>query len=81
MSSIEELGYLNQTSLLWKDLKIREAMSNVGQNDRLSFVSLYYQINDGRTAIESVVACVLINSGSQPRVQGNTKEGHVTFVK
>ena len=51
MSSVEELGYLNQTSLLWKDLKIREAMSKVGQNDRLSFVSLYYQINDGRTAI------------------------------
>ena len=51
MSSVKELGYLNQTSLLWKDLKIREAMSKVGQNDRLSFVSLYYQINDGRTAI------------------------------
>ena len=44
MPSIRELGYWNQTSLLSKDFKIR------GVNDRLSFVSLSHQINDGGTA-------------------------------
>ena len=50
MASIKELGYLHQTSLLWKDIKIRRVISNAGLNDRLSFVRLYYQINEGRTA-------------------------------
>ena len=50
MRSIEELAYLNQTSLLRKDTKIRGVMSNAGQSDRLSFVSFSHQINDGRTA-------------------------------
>ena len=48
-SSIRGLGYLNQTSLLRKDFKIRGVISNIGHKDRLSFVSLFYQINDGRT--------------------------------
>ena len=75
MPSIRELGYLNQTSLLRKDFKIRGVISNAGQKDRLNFVSLSHQINDKRTsgysekimagrcipfkAGESVVACVL----------------------
>ena len=50
MAPFKELGYLNQASLLWKDIKIRRVISNAGQNDRLSFVRLYYQINNGRTA-------------------------------
>ena len=41
---------MNQISLLKKDIKIRGVISNAGQNDRLSFVSLSHQINDGRTA-------------------------------
>ena len=28
MSSIKQLGHLNQTSLLWKDIKIRGVISN-----------------------------------------------------
>ena len=50
MPSIRELGYLIQISLLKKGIKIRGVISNAGQNDRLSFVSLSHQINDGRTA-------------------------------
>ena len=49
MPSIRELGYLNQTSLLRKDFKIGRVLTNAGQNDRLSFVSLSHQINDGST--------------------------------
>ena len=41
---------LNQTSLLRKDFKIRGVIGNAGQKDRLSFVSLSHQINNGRTA-------------------------------
>lgn len=48
-SSIRGLGYLIQTSLLRRDFKIRGVISNTGHKDRLSFVSLFYQINDGRT--------------------------------
>ena len=40
---------LNQTSLLWKDFQIRGVISNAGQKDWLSFVSLSHQIHDGRT--------------------------------
>ena len=43
-------GYLGQTSLLRKDFKIRGIIDNSGQKDRTSFVSLTYQISDGRTA-------------------------------
>ena len=43
-------GYLVQASLLRKDFKIRGIISNSGQKDRISFVSLTHQINDGRTA-------------------------------
>ena len=49
MPSIRGLGFLNQTNLLRKGFKIRGVISNAGQNDRLSFVSLSHQINDGRT--------------------------------
>ena len=47
--SIREFAYLNQTSLLKKDFKIGEVISNAGQNDRLSFVSLSHHIIDGST--------------------------------
>ena len=50
MPSIIDLGYLNKTSLLRKDFKIEGVIGNAGLNDRLSFVSLSHQINDGRTA-------------------------------
>ena len=50
MPSIRDLGYLNKTSLLRKDFKIGGVIGNAGQNDRLSFISLSHQINDGRTA-------------------------------
>ena len=50
MLSIRELGYLNQTSLLMKDVKIWGVIGNAGQKDRLSFVSLSHQINDGKAA-------------------------------
>ena len=40
MSSIRELGYLNQTSLLRKNFKIRGLIVNAGQIIWLSFVSL-----------------------------------------
>ena len=39
MSSIRELGYLNQTSLLRKNFKIRGVIDNAGQI-MLSFISL-----------------------------------------
>ena len=50
MPCIRELGYLNQTSLLRKDLKIRTVIGNAGKKDRLSFVSLSHQINDGKAS-------------------------------
>ena len=43
-------GYLGQPSLLRKDFKIRGIIGNSGQKDRINFVSLAHQINDGRTA-------------------------------
>ena len=43
-------GYLDQSSLLRKDFKIRGIIGNLRQKDRISFVSLTYQINDVRTA-------------------------------
>ena len=50
MSYMRELGsYLGQTSLLRKDFKIRGIIGNSGQKDRINFVSLTHQINDGRT--------------------------------
>ena len=48
-TSTRQLRYLNQTSLLRKDFKIRGVIGNAGQKDLLSFVSLSHQINDGRT--------------------------------
>ena len=50
MPYTREFGYLNQKSLLRKDFKIKGVISNAGQKDRLSFVSLSHQINDGRRA-------------------------------
>ena len=48
---IRELGsYLGQTNLSRKNFKVRRIISNFGQKDRISFVSLAHQINDGRTA-------------------------------
>ena len=46
----ELVGYLGQTSLLRKDFKIRRIIGNSGQKDRICFVSLTHQINNGRTA-------------------------------
>ena len=43
-------GHLDQKSLLRKDFKIRGIIGNSGQKDRISFISLTNQINDGRTA-------------------------------
>ena len=49
--SLRELGYLSQqTSLLRKDFKIKGVIGNPGQKDRLSFVSLTHQINEGKSA-------------------------------
>ena len=50
MPSIRELGYLNETSLLRKDFKIRGVNGNAGQKYRLSIISLSPQINDGKAA-------------------------------
>ena len=50
MPSIGELGYLNQISLLRKDIKVRRVIYNARQNDRLRFMSLSHQISDKRTA-------------------------------
>ena len=51
MPYMRELGgYRGQTSLLGKDFKIRGIIGNSGQKDRINFVSLTRQINDGRTA-------------------------------
>ena len=51
MPYMRELGgYLGRTSLLEKDFKIRGIIGNSGQKDRINFVSLTRQINDGRTA-------------------------------
>ena len=49
MPFIRMLGYLNQTSLLRKDFKIRRAPCNTEPKDCLSFVSLSRQINNGKT--------------------------------
>ena len=46
---IIELEYLNYISSLKKNFKIRGVISNAGQKDWLSFLSLSHQIND-RTA-------------------------------
>ena len=43
-------GYLGKTSLLRKKSEIRGIIGNSGQKDRISFVSLTHQINDGRAA-------------------------------
>ena len=48
-----ELGYLSQTSLFRKDFKTRGTLENPGQKDRLSFVSLIHQINDGKSSDHS----------------------------
>ena len=50
MPSIRELEYLNQTSFLRKDLKIRGVIGNAVQKGRLNNVSLSHQKNDKRTA-------------------------------
>ena len=51
MPYMRELGgYIGQTSLLRKDFKVRGIIGNSGQKDRISFVSLTHQINDGQTA-------------------------------
>ena len=50
MRSIRDFGYLNQASLLRKDFKIRGIIDNAEQIDRLSYVSLSHQMNNGRTA-------------------------------
>ena len=91
MHFIRELRYLNQTSLLRQDIKIRGVISNVGQNDRLSFVSLSHQIDDGGTARYSekeIIAGRYIPFKAGESVAGcvltkveQTKERHVTFVK
>ena len=46
-------GYLEQKRLLKKDFKIRGIIGNSEQKDRLSFVSLTYQIDHCRTAAYS----------------------------
>ena len=72
MPSIRELGYLNQTSLLRKDFKIGGVIGNAGQKDRLSFVSLSHEINDGRTAGYSkkeIIAGVLKSMASNLRLR------------
>ena len=51
--SIRELGYLNQTSMLKKDFKIRGVISYARQNNWLNFLSLSQQINDRRTSGDS----------------------------
>ena len=43
MHSIRELEYLNQTSFLRKDLKIRGVIGNAVQKGRLNNVSLSHQ--------------------------------------
>ena len=50
MPSIGQLGYLNETSLLRKDFKIRRVIDSARIKGRLSFVRLSHQTNDGRTA-------------------------------
>ena len=50
MPSIRELEYLNQTSFLRKDLKIRGVIGNAVQKGRLNNVSLSHHKNDKRTA-------------------------------
>ena len=48
---MRELGsYLRQTNLSRKKFKVTRIISSFGQKDRISFVSLAHQINDGRTA-------------------------------
>ena len=58
--------------MLKKDFKIREVISNAGQNDWLSFVSLSHQLNDGRRARYSE---------KEIMVGVKHKEHLVTFVK
>lgn len=48
VSSLRELGYINETSLLRKDFIFLGNAGNLLQRDRLSLVSLTHQINDGK---------------------------------
>ena len=50
LASFHQRAWILEPNKFVKErLKIRGVISNAGQNDRLSFVSLSHQINNGRT--------------------------------
>ena len=48
ISLLRELGVLKKTSLLRKDFKIKSQLVEVGQRDKISYVSLMHQINEAK---------------------------------
>ena len=48
VSLLRELGVLKKTSLLRKDFKIKDQIGEVGQRDKISYVSLMHQINEAK---------------------------------
>ena len=90
MTSIRELGYLNQTGLLRKTFKIAGVISNAWQNDQLSFVRKTARYSEkeiiaGRyipfKAGESVVTCVLTKVGKPNYGSGKHKGASLDFRK
>ena len=47
-SLLRELGVLKKTSLLRKDFKIKGQLVEIGQRDKISYVSLMHQINEAK---------------------------------
>ena len=45
-----ELGVLKKTSLIRKNFKIKGQIGEVGQRDKISFVSVMHQINEAKSS-------------------------------
>ena len=50
VSLLRELGMLKKTSLLRKDFKIKGQIGEVGEKEKISYVSLMHQINEAKSS-------------------------------